>query len=362
MKKSKEIPICRRVAEVRLKLCGPRGKAAFAKMLGISPSTYDYYEAARVPPAELLVKIAEVGGVDLRRLLTGEASAEPAVPADHPAVRRAAALLNEHPQAAEPLSAFLDVLAKTLAFPQKSPAKSPTQKTAKQSAFPKTAPSEKTKPSLAPLVSPAAASHDQPDDAQRSWIPILGRSAAGVPRFWAEGEDAAGLTSLGELIARCTEHPPAAADVEPGRAVVSRKKFSASPAAALPVQIVTLRTPLPWGAGGEEYAVAQFLCSAEIKANHPDAFAVRIDGDSMSPEICHGDLVVLSASAPAVAGQPAVVQIDGAVGVTCKVYRPVGVCANLVPINENESTFTVATDQIVWALRVLARVQPRVGN
>jgi len=111
--------ICRRIAALRRRLHGDRGKSRFAEQLGISPSTYNYYEARRVPPAGVLVRIADAAGVDIRWLLTGE-DAEPSVSADHPAVRRIAVLLAEHPSAAAPLVAFVDILAASLAWPSKS--------------------------------------------------------------------------------------------------------------------------------------------------------------------------------------------------------------------------------------------------
>ncbi len=374
--------ICQRVAAVRCETCGPRGKARFAKQLGISPSTYDYYESARVPPAELLVKIADVGEVDLRWLLTGESSPGAKAAANHPALRRAAELIGDHPQAAEPLLAFLDILEGTFAFPAKEssrPASEQAQPTTADSAKPEL--SGKTGPSQAPLVepvalqaplvAPAAAISPVPPvsriadaDAKKSWIPILGRSAAGVPQFWSADEEAAGLTTLGDLIRRCTDSPTDGT-ARPGRAV-------SAAGAAQPVQIITLRTPVAWGkknagakVAGAKIAgsqVAQFVVAAEIKANYPDAFAVQIDGDSMTPEIRHGDLVVLSASAQAVAGQPAVVQLAGAIGVTCKLYHPAGKRVNLVPINEQVPPTTVEAGRVEWALRVLARIEPAAGK
>ncbi|MBN1554981.1 MAG: hypothetical protein JXA11_09560 [Phycisphaerae bacterium] len=316
-------------------------------MLGISPSTYDYYEASRVPPAELLVSIADIGDVDLRWLLTGQTPAGPAIAADHPAVRRAAELIGDHPQAAEPLAAFLEILAGTMAFPAKD---------SEQTLGEALTPTEKSvaTPVGQEAISPVTAA--EPNDARRNWIPILGRSAAGVPRFWSEGEDATGLTTLGDLIARCTDASPTADEIEPAKATVSPNAPDQS------VQIITLRTPVAWGKGRDKDdspGVCQFIAADAIKAKYPDAFAVRIDGDSMSPEIRHGQLVVLSASAPAVAGQPAVVQLSGAIGVTCKLYHPAGRRVNLVPINEQIPPTTVEKNQIEWALRVLARVQPR---
>lgn len=338
MGKEQVNPICRRVSEVRLETCGPRGKARFAKQLGISPSTYDYYESARVPPADILVTIADVGGVDLRWLLTGESRDGLSVAANHPAVRRAAELIGDHPSAAGPLLAFLDILAETLRFPSKEPA-------------------GQSRPIPPPPTAPVSQSTTPPQsDARRNWIPILGRTAAGVPRFWSPEEDATGLTTLADLIARCTESPAGPEAVQPARAVAGPS------ATAQAVQIITLRRPLPWGSQEQGSEVAQFIAASAIKAAYPDAFALRIDGDSMSPEIRHGELVVLSASAPAVAGQPAVVQLNDAVGVTCKLYHPSGKQVNLVPINEKTPPTTVDAGQIEWALRVLARIHPNAGK
>ena len=164
-----------RLASLRLELAGPRGKSLFAKQLGISPSTYAYYEGGRTPPAEVLVRIADLTGVDLRWLLTGDVAEGAPAPADHPAVRRAAALLGANPAAAGPLAAFLDVLAESMKFPDKGLA----------------------------LGEAAATDEDVvAEQAQASWIPVLGRSAAGVPQFWADGDSAAGVPDLGELAAR----------------------------------------------------------------------------------------------------------------------------------------------------------------
>ena len=117
-KKPPPAGICERIAQLRAELHGERGKAPFAKQLGISASTYSYYETGRVPRAEVLVRIADLAGVDLRWLLTGEISPA-AVPASHPAVQRIARLLADHPHAVAPLSAFVDLLSASLAWPAK---------------------------------------------------------------------------------------------------------------------------------------------------------------------------------------------------------------------------------------------------
>jgi len=259
MKKPPDAPgICSRIEQLRRELHGSRGKARFCKQLGISPSTYNYYEAARVPPADLLVKIADLAGADLRWLLTGQ-TAEPAVPADHPAVVRVAALLTEHPEAAVPLTAFVETLAETMKWPKKKAF------AAGASVAPTGRPRPPRRRQRPRPVSKAAAA----DTARREWIPILGRSAAGVPHFWANAEDGRGVTVLAELIDRYAGH-------EPGqfRPAVAADETDDSEGAA---QLITLTEP-------DEANVAEFVAAAALKHKYADAFAVRIDGNSMAPD------------------------------------------------------------------------------
>ena len=301
--------ISSRIAQVRLEVAGPRGKSRFAKLLGLSPSTYDYYESTRMPSADVLVRIAQVAKVDLNWLLTGQSGAE-GIPLDHPVLQRAAAMLAEKPDAAAPLAAFVELLVASLHFPADEPAEAPAS----------------------PAVSPS--------DPRMSWIPILGRSAAGLPQFWSDLDQAAGVTTLDDLIQRNAANP--------FRQV--RQATAATETDQATVEVITLNEPD--GAG-----VVSFIAAEGIKAMHADAFALRIDGDSMGPDICHGDLVVLSPSVEAVDGKAAVVQLDGQIGVTCKLFRRDGRAIHLVPINDELPPQTYSDKELVWAFRVLARVR-----
>jgi transcriptional regulator with XRE-family HTH domain len=304
--------ICRRVAELRLKAAGPRGKSAFAKQLGISPSTYDYYEGSRTPPAEMLVRIAEVAGADLYWLLTGEPGAAALGAEDHPVLRRVAKLLADCPDAAGALGAFVDLLIEARKFPAK------------------------------------AQENKKVDEAGReAWIPILGRTAAGVARFWGKGEDVSGLTTLADLVARHAGQTPQA--VRPAVATEAGTEAETHPPAG--VQLVTLSAP-------DDRDAVEFVAAEAIKRRYPDAFALRVDGDSMAPQILPGDVVVLSPSVPAVQGRAAVVQAAGQIGVTCKLYRKSGGHVHLVPVNSRYEIADVEAGQVEWALRVLARVRP----
>ncbi|MEI7835636.1 MAG: S24 family peptidase, partial [Planctomycetota bacterium] len=184
----------------------------------------------------------------------------------------------------------------------------------------------------------ATATHGGADRA--AWVPVLGRSAAGVAQFWSDAKQAAGITQLADLIARQggTQH------LQP--MIVS----AADGAVPGPVWLVTLDSP---GTDG----VVEFLAAPDLKARYADAFALRIDGDSMSPDIRHGDLVVLSPSAAAQDGHAAVIQLDGQIGVTCKLLRRAGGNVHLLPINEAFPSQTFPANNVLWALRVLARVR-----
>jgi len=318
MSRSRKNEVCARVVELRKRVCGPRGKSNFARLLGISPSTYDYYEADRSPPLETALAIADLAGVDVRWLVTGREPVGPRIRPMHPVVQRAAKLLADHPNAAPALAAFLDILGESMRFPPKS-----------------------QRPSAE--AGPAAAIETGAQEPQQAWIPILSRSAAGVPHFWAEGQDD-GVTKLGELIGRHTAQ--AERTVQPARTDASDGLPEG------PVEIVTLTETT-------ENDVSQFVAAPGIKALWPDAFAVRIDGDSMAPYYRHGDLVVLSPSAPAENGRPAVVQLAGQIGVTCKIYRRSADEVHLVPINRHFEPESFPAKSVAWALRVLAAVRAR---
>jgi len=117
------------------------------------------------------------------------------------------------------------------------------------------------------------------------------------------------------------------------------------------VQLVTLSAP-------DQRDAVEFVAAEAIKRRYPDAFALRVDGDSMAPQILQGDVVVLSPSVPADDGRAAVVQAAGQIGVTCKLYRKAGGHVHLVPVNSRYEIADVEAGQVEWALRVLARVRP----
>lgn len=73
-------PICDRLREVRVRHFGERGRSKLCRELGITPSTYSLYEVSRVPPVELLVRVAQLTGVSMEWMLTGAGEAGPSPP------------------------------------------------------------------------------------------------------------------------------------------------------------------------------------------------------------------------------------------------------------------------------------------
>ena len=367
MRESSETSICSRIARIRLETAGPRGKALFAKQLGISASTYDYYEASRVPPAGVLVKIADLASVDLRWLITGEEPSGSSPAPSNPVLRRAAAMLEAKGDSAAALVAFLDILEAAAKFPPKQPAQANSNVAAASeasnadilSAHILNASAAETDAALAggtPATLKKAAAQNTADEtvprdgeeqekfSSRGWIPILGRSAAGIPQFWSTRDDEQGTTALADLIDRHKKRSL--------RAVAPAAIDGAEPC---DVQIITLREP-------DDADVVQYVNAPAVKRRHADAFALMVDGESMSPDIRHGDIVVLSPTAQAADGKAAVVQLERQIGVTCKLYRRVreggSDVVHLVPVNEQFAPQTLPADTVVWALRVLARVRP----
>jgi len=326
-----ESGICDRIVQVRVEVAGTRGKAAFARMLGISPTTYQSYETGRAAPADVLVKMAQVAQVDVRWLLTGLDVDSPAVTGDHPVLQRAGKLLGEHPNAAAALGAFVEILCESMKFPAKTAPATASQTPTGQGGSVEAALGDREPASAEPVAT------GQSDD----WIPILGRSAAGVPRFWDDDDAGRGVTTLGELISR---HASAA------RRARSAEAQGEGGGELEPVQLIAL-------AGPDAGDCVEFVNAPGIKGRYHDAFAVRIDGESMSPDIAHGDVVILSPSHPARDGRGAVVQLRRQIGVTCKLFRREGPSVHLVPINEQFRPQTFDAADLEWALRILARVR-----
>jgi transcriptional regulator with XRE-family HTH domain len=77
----KHLDISDRLKHVR----GRKKKAEFAKILGIPQPNLSKYESGRMPPADVMQKIADYGGVTVKWLLTGKEEKKALEQARYPA-------------------------------------------------------------------------------------------------------------------------------------------------------------------------------------------------------------------------------------------------------------------------------------
>jgi len=308
-----------RICEVRASTFGSRGRAKFARALGVSPSTYNYYEQGRIPPMPVLLKMSEVSGVDLRWLLTGRFPAGDTggviSPEQAKILSRMSTLLPRREEAAAALNALLDLL------------ESPPVRSGLSAAGTE-------RGSTASLRAPPATA-----------IPVLGRTAAGVPQFWKQPPPDVAL--LHAAIA------PGTAFAQTRPATLAGPEEAAHVEVEERVHLVQLTEPVRVG----ELQIAEFIDSSTLRRKWPDAFALRIDGDSMHPSLAHGDLVILSPREAAKPGRPAVVQLRNQIGVTCKLFYADKEWVRLIPINEQFHPTKHPAQDLVWALPVLYRVR-----
>ncbi len=345
MKSFNEKAIIERIGLLRKQHAGSRGKSEFARTLGISVSTYNYYENNRVPPIEVLLKICEVTEADLNWLLTGkETSTMPTFqPGSHfgkdskvmasqksppetgkfafgpnnALLRKLDDLLANNPELAEPVMAFIELLCEKKGIEKQW----------------------RTEPPLAKVARPG-------------WIPVLGRTAAGMLFFWDQTtlpEPKQAVTELDELVKRYI-----------GKSIIS----SAGGTVSIDLQVRALvdgvkkpEANLVQVSGQEEAdSIVEFVECEQIYELFPDSFALQIDGDSMSPRINDGDIVILSPSVPAAQGHIAIARIANQIGVTCKLIRSTETGVHLIPINERYETKVVAKKDLLWALAVLCHI------
>jgi transcriptional regulator with XRE-family HTH domain len=317
MENFNEKAMIERVRQLRQQYVGSRGKSRFARALGVSPSTYSYYENNRVPPIDILLKMCEVTGADLEWLLTGRIGEKNfASGANAALLRKLDDLFIQNPDLAEAVLAFVELLCE--------------KKGIERSVHSKAVPSEPDRP---------------------GWIPVLGRTAAGIVHFWDQTslpKPNRAITELDELVRKHV-----------GKTIVGSVDGAVSidlHARALVDGVKTRQANLIQVGGPEQEPIVEFVQCEDIHRLFPDSFALHIDGDSMSPRINDGDIVVVSPSVPAAQGHIAIAHLANQIGVTCKLIRTAGSEVHLIPINERFETKIVAKKDLLWALAVLCHI------
>ena len=318
--------VSQRLGELRERIFGSRGRAAFARALGVSPSTYNYYEKRRVPPADLLARAAEVSGADLTWLLTGRGT-------PFPAGSTPACDIGLSHQAQKVLRRFSEGLR-------------PGPETAAVAA------------ALRAMLNQIDQTLPPPGDAWRphafapspTSIPIVGRTAAGLLASWetcfSEAEDPGVLE---RLIQRVEDNDARRRDGDlkaPDPQVESEQPRDTT------VLLTQLSSPTPDG-------IVEFVDVPGIGRAEPGTFALRVDGDSMAPRIRDGDIVIAHRGAAPEPGRTAIVKVRDSVGVTVKLWRPVAdsfagaETVHLIPTNSAYGTAVHRRSDILWACRVL---------
>ncbi len=187
------------------------------------------------------------------------------------------------------------------------------------------------------------------------WIPVLGRTAAGLAGFWPDGEvpdPAQAVVELDELVEKYTGK---AISSQPGRLSVDLEAgHTAGKIKGAEANLV--QVAYEPGDYGTDQPV-QFIDCASVNKIFPDAFALQVDGDSMSPRINDTDIVILSPSVPAGQGQIAVAHLAGQIGASCKLIRTSETDVHLIPINERYDAKTYPKEKLLWALAVICHVK-----
>ncbi len=344
-----EKAIIERIKLLRNQYSGDRGRSKFAKALGISASTYSYYENNRVPPIEILLKICKVTGANLNWLLTSEENIKTSTKCekseakhqiDNSLLRKLDDLLSKNPNLTAPILAFLDLLCE--------------KKNKEEAFFGKT------------YTSFSSSAHSRPTLVDRpgrpGWIPILGRTAAGMIHFWEDEvlpQPKQVITELDDIVKKhigkeiitCTDGQ-VSIDLQVRVLLDNLKKAQANL-----IQVSGAEADPPSARSRPEAdSITQFVQCEEIFNLFPDSFALHIDGDSMSPRIKDGDIVILSPSVPAAQGQAAIARVANQIGVTCKLLRSTDSEVHLIPINERYETKIVPKTDLLWALAVLCHI------
>ena len=319
--------LAERIREIRRRHFGARGKPEFARRLGVTDEEYERYERGLVPPGELLVRICELTGEDLQWLLVGVPSRQTVIISGarsrhRELLTRLARMLDESPELAAPVEAFVDLLAEGQQVRSRVVAELPAA----------------AGPVLVPIFAPRELPYSLP---------------GGRPPGAGRGEEAAqNGRELAPWVADDMGLVVPEARVTITACEAARLAEPASEydeAAARPVELVT--------AVADRGEPRQYLRGSQIGACFPDLFGVRIEDDEMSPMFRAGDALLVTLRARARVGRPALCRLDGPPHACCRIYLGEdegGVQLGRLADGELER---VPRDRVRWSLEVLYRVR-----
>ena len=322
--KTDRLEPCRRPERLRQEIFGQRGRAAFARALGVSPSTYNYYEKTRPPPADLLARAADITGADAKWLLTGGGEPFPTVPS-----KDRDTVLSQNLNGA--LARFID---RAGATPKGAAARTALERLLSEI--------RRTLPPFRDPWEPYLGA------VEPTCIPIIGRTAAGFLAQWEDffaGHDESDTLDglLSRLEGKAGRQRPA--DMQSAdQGIQGETPFGHE------ARLIQLSEPTPDGC-------VEFVDLAGVKEVSPGTFGLRVDGDSMAPRILDGDIVISRRGTFPEPGQTAIVRLRGRIGVTVKLWRPEGDRVHLIPVNEAHDPTVCRREDVLWACRVLGVVR-----
>jgi transcriptional regulator with XRE-family HTH domain len=304
-----EQALAQRIRELRRRHFGPRGKAEFARRLGISPQEYERYERGTVPPGEVLVRMCELTGEDLQWLLVGVSGRAAMVITGTRArhqqlLARLAQLLDEKPELAGPVEAFVDLLVRGahLQARQRRELPGPAGE------------------QLVPIFEPQELPLDRPPGAARGFN---------------------GDLALAQRDKLDESAPRQRALLAEPASIYDESTFHS-------VELVYVERT---GGAGRQYLVARQIASC-----FPGLFGVRLSDDTMNPMFRTGDIALVSACNPARPGRPALCRMSGEPPACCRIW-----------LGQNQSEIQlgrlcdgkierVPLVQLRWSLEVLYRL------
>ena len=294
-----------RIAELRRRHFGARGKTEFAQRLGIALDEYQSYERGALPPGELMVRMCELTGEDLQWLLTGVAARGTVVISGtrsrhQDLLTRLAAALDQNPALASPVEAFLDLLL--------------SERSARAAALP---------------TLPAADPHHL--------IPVYAPEDA-PPRLPTREE----AEHIGSELARRISTQP---DLARQPAALAEPAMAYADDDWRPVS--TLR------AADDGGRAPLLVSSADLARMFRGAFGVRVADDAMAPMFKPGDAALVALDAAPQIGRPAVIRLTDEPAARCRLWLgTTGDNVRLGRVRDGVSE-TIARDAIAWSLEAL---------
>ncbi|MDX2200323.1 MAG: helix-turn-helix transcriptional regulator [Phycisphaerae bacterium] len=323
--------LAQRIRELRRRHFGASGKAAFAQKLGLPLEDYAKFEEGVVPAGDVLVRICETTGEDLQWLLTGEAARGSVVisGARHrhrDLITRLAQALDEKPELAAPIEAFVDLLLRG---------------------------EDARRTALRALQMPAA----------EDLIPLL--AARDAPETWPELP----------ITDRANKDPSDPDVPGPGRPRPSRRPQSLAPGAALrATRPLLLAEPGAARAAlsavkAEQFSLveiapaagaapARFLHVPRLARDFPAALAIELPDDAMSPLLQRGDAALISPEFAPRVGEPAICRLRSLQAAICRVWLSESddeIIVGRVGDGERER---YARSDLCWSAGVLFRLAP----